>query len=549
MKEKIVVVGGGGHAKVVIDAAKKARKIPICGIVDGKLRKGISVMGVRVLGDDAALRDLFENGVRKAFIGVGSVGNSDVRKNIYRNLKKIGFILPVIKHPSAVVAASVKVGEGAFIAAGTVINPCVKIGKNAIINTRASIDHDCRLGDFVHVAPGVTISGAVSVGEETHIGTGANIINNVKIGKKCIIAAGETVRLDIKDGKTYRTDRCFADLSKKRKKVFIIAEAGVNHNGSLATARKLIDVAAKAGADAVKFQIFKTENLVSISAPKAPYQRKTKLPEESHFEMLKKLELRKADWEVIAAYCRKKRIMFLASAFDEASVRFLKKIGIKFFKIPSGEINNLPYLRKTGQYGKKIIMSSGMADMSEIKTALKVLTEAGTPKKNVIVLQCNTDYPTPVGDANLRAMLWLKRSLGVSVGYSDHTRGIEVAIAAAALGAEIIEKHFTLDNNAPGPDHKASLNPTELEEMIRSIRNVEKALGNGSKRVSPSESKNRLAARKSIVASGFIKKGDIFTEKNIATKRPAVGMNPMKWDKVMGKRAQKDFLKDEPIKI
>jgi len=332
-------------------------------------------------------------------------------------------------------------------------------------------------------------------------------------------------------------------------KAFIIAEAGVNHNGSVETAKKLIDAAVEAGADAVKFQTFKTEQIASMTAPKAEYQIRTTGKRETQFRMLKKLELSEKAFHELFLYCKKKEIIFLSTPFDIESVSFLDKLGLGIFKIPSGEITNLPYLKRIGSLKKKIIMSTGMADTREIKDALRILTDCGTPKENITLLHCSTDYPTPMRDVNLLAMLTIRDAFKVKVGYSDHTPGIEVPVAAVALGASIIEKHFTLDKNMKGPDHSSSLEPSELKAMVNAIRNIEKALGNGVKKPSCSEMKNIQIVRKSIVASKDIKKGEVFGEENITVKRPAGGISPMEWDKVIGGKAVRDFQKDEIIEI
>lgn len=329
---------------------------------------------------------------------------------------------------------------------------------------------------------------------------------------------------------------------------FIIAEAGVNHNGSIAIAKKLIDIAKEAGADAVKFQTFKTENLLTKYAPKAEYQSKMTGKKESQFEMIKRLELSIDAHKELITYCERKKIIFLSSPFDLESISLLSKFGIEIFKIPSGEITNLPYLRKVGSLKKKIILSTGMSNLAEIGSALEILITAGTPKCKITVLHCNTEYPTPFKDINLRAMIRIKEAFNVKVGYSDHSAGIEVPIAAVALGASVIEKHFTMNKNMKGPDHKASLEPAELKTMVMAIRNIEMSLGNGVKKPSSSEQKNILIARKSIVASRFIKKGDIFSEANITTKRPGTGISPMKWDEVLGREAKINFKVDELIK-
>ncbi|PIV62136.1 MAG: N-acetylneuraminate synthase [Bacteroidetes bacterium CG02_land_8_20_14_3_00_31_25] len=331
-------------------------------------------------------------------------------------------------------------------------------------------------------------------------------------------------------------------------KVFIIAEAGVNHNGDINIAKKLIDVAFDSGANSVKFQTFKAENIVSSNAPKADYQLNSTEKSETQFQMLKKLELDLKSHQILIDYCKIKGIIFLSTPFDLESIDLLNKLGIKIFKIPSGEITNLPYLKKIGALNKKVILSTGMANINEIRDALRILTDAGTSLKNITVLHANTEYPTPFEDVNLLAMQTIGRTFDVKVGYSDHTNGIEVPIAAVALGACVIEKHFTLDRNMEGPDHKASLEPPELKAMVSAIRNIEKAMsGNGNKEPSNSEKKNIPIARKSIVAKTNIKKGEIFSENNITIKRPGTGISPMLWYNVIGKISSTDFKPDDLI--
>jgi N,N'-diacetyllegionaminate synthase len=329
--------------------------------------------------------------------------------------------------------------------------------------------------------------------------------------------------------------------------VFIIAEAGVNHNGSIDLAYKLIDVAVKAGADAVKFQTFSAENLVSRTAQKAEYQKNTTDALETQFDMIQKLELDIHNHKNLIEYCYKKNIMFLSTPFDNDSIDLLNELGLSIFKIPSGEITNLPYLRHIGALRKQIILSTGMSNLQEVKDALNILINSGTPKKNITVLHANTMYPTPLEDVNLNAMLTIHEELGVAVGYSDHTLGIEVDIAAVAMGANVIEKHFTLDKAMDGPDHESSLEPHELKSMIRAIRNTEKALGSYEKTPSPSEIINIDIVRKSIVASSSISKGEVLSEKNITIKRPGNGISPMAWDKIVGSIATKDYQIDDLI--
>lgn len=333
-------------------------------------------------------------------------------------------------------------------------------------------------------------------------------------------------------------------------KTLIIAEAGVNHNGDMALARQLIAAAAAAGADLVKFQTFQAKKIVAATAPKADYQKKTTGTDESQLEMIRKLELSRADHEMLIAECKKHGIGFFSTAFDQDSLALLSELGcLEIVKIPSGELTNLPLLRQVSQLGKPILLSTGMANLADIEAAIEAIEANGTPRSQITVLHCTTEYPTPMEEVNLRAMLSIKQAFGVEVGYSDHTPGIEVPIAAVAMGARIIEKHFTLDCNLPGPDHRASLEPQQLAAMVRGIRNIEQALGDGIKRPSSSELKNKPIARKSIVALRDIRAGELFSPENLTTKRPGTGISPMQWDAVIGKTAPRDFASDELIEL
>lgn len=331
------------------------------------------------------------------------------------------------------------------------------------------------------------------------------------------------------------------------KRVFIIAEAGINHNGDIENAKRLICEAKNAGADAVKFQTFKSEKVISKFAQKAEYQKQTTGKDETQLDMVRKLELPYNDFILLKKYCDKLGIIFMSTPFDLESIDFLDRLNLDIFKVPSGEITNLPYLLKIGKLKKKVILSTGMSTLNEINVAVKVLNDNGTHK--ITLLHCNTEYPTPYEDVNLQAMLTIKDTFNLEVGYSDHTLGVEIPIAAAAMGASVIEKHFTLDRNMEGPDHKASLEPDELKAMVRAIRNVEVALGNGVKKPSKSEMRNMTIARKSIIAKRNIKKGEVFTEENLTVKRPGNGISPMRWYEIIGKSAIRDFEEDELIEI
>tara|TARA_B110000483_G_scaffold35497_1_gene43348 strand:+ start:945 stop:1955 length:1011 start_codon:yes stop_codon:yes gene_type:complete len=331
--------------------------------------------------------------------------------------------------------------------------------------------------------------------------------------------------------------------------VYIIAEAGVNHNGSLDRAKKMIDVAASTGVDAVKFQTFIAESLVTRTAVKADYQRQATDATESQFSMLKKLELSLSDFEELKARCEEKGVDFLSTPFDLVTIDMLVGLGVNKWKLPSGELTNLLYLRKIGALKQEVILSTGMSDMDEVSAAVSVLESSGVPREELTLLHCNTEYPTPMRDVNLRAMQTLESAFpGLKgVGYSDHTLGIEVPIAAVAMGAIVIEKHFTLDQTLAGPDHRASLEPDNLKAMVDGIRNIEAALGDGTKEPTNSESKNRQIARKSIVTVRDIAVGSEFTDRNLTVKRPGTGMSPMLWDQLIGTKAQRAYSEDEVI--
>lgn len=332
-------------------------------------------------------------------------------------------------------------------------------------------------------------------------------------------------------------------------RTLIIAEAGVNHNGDMDLARQLIDAAATADADRVKFQTFSADRLVTPNAKKAEYQSEATDDSESQHAMLRRLELTREMHEELIAHCRGRDIEFFSAGFDVESVDLLVGLGLESFKIPSGEVTNFPYLRHVGRYSKPVILSTGMATLGEIEAAIGALEAAGTPRAMITLLHCTTEYPTPMSDVNLRAMVSLRDAFGVAVGYSDHTQGIEVAIAAVALGATVIEKHFTISRGLPGPDHKASLEPTELTAMVESIRNIERSLGDGVKRLTASEARNKPIVRKSLVAARAIRAGESFSEANVTVKRPGTGVSPMRWDEVLGRRAPRDFVPDEQIEL
>ena len=333
-------------------------------------------------------------------------------------------------------------------------------------------------------------------------------------------------------------------------RTIIIAEAGVNHNGSIELAKQLIDKAVEAGADYIKFQTFKSENLVTKTAKQADYQKKNiGDSDNSQYNMLKKLELSEEQHYELINYCNEKGIKFFSTAFDMDSIDFLASLNLGLWKIPSGELTNYPYIKKIASFGEPVILSTGMSSTEEINDTVNLLINSGLPKEKITILHCNTEYPTPMCDVNLLAMNGIKKQFQTEIGYSDHTVGIEISIAAVALGAKVIEKHFTLDRTLPGPDHKASLEPDELKAMVSAIRNIEQALGSEDKRVSSSEMKNKSVARKSIVAAKTIKAGEVFSKENLSVKRPGTGISPMKWESVIGQIAVRDFEQDELIEL
>ena len=335
------------------------------------------------------------------------------------------------------------------------------------------------------------------------------------------------------------------------KHTVIIAEAGVNHNGSIDLAKQLVDKAVEAGVDYIKFQTFKAANLVTKNARQAEYQKKNiGGSDDSQYQMLKKLELTPEEYDILVAYCEKRGVKFFSTAFDPDSLDYLNTLKLGLWKIPSGEVTNYPFLKRIALYNEKTILSTGMCDMDDVRAAVEALYKNGLSKENLILLHCNTEYPTPFEDVNLKAMDALRNEFDVNVGYSDHTKGIEVPIAAVALGATVIEKHFTLDRNLKGPDHKASLEPDETKAMVSAIRNIEKAVGgDGTKHVSNSERKNIMIARKSIIAAKNIKKGDLLTEESLTVKRPGTGISPMRWEEVIGTKAVRDFNEEELIEV
>lgn len=488
------------------------------------------------------------------------VGNPKVKSNIFEKVKNFSnVIFPNIIHPSVIYDKDTShIGQGNIILAGSILACDLNMESFNLINRSCTTGHDCCIGNFNTINPMATISGNVNIGNGCLIGAGSTILQELQIADNVTIGAGAVLTKNAETGqilvgvpaKPIKGESVMQDknCSKPRiEKTYIIAEAGVNHNGSLSLAKQLAEVAKKAGADAVKYQTFIAENCISVFAPKADYQLENTTKSESQLEMVKQFELSFSQFKELKDYCALIGIQFISTPFDMESIKFLNDLGMPFWKIPSGEITNVPYLMEIAKTRKSIILSTGMSQLNEIDLAINILKKNGAGE--ITLLHCNTEYPTPFEDANLSAINALKKAFSCNVGYSDHTIGIEAPIAAVAMGANIIEKHFTLDKNMEGPDHKASLEPNELREMIRSIRNIEMAIGDGAKKPSQSEKKNINIARKSIVARVAISKGETFTEKNLTTKRPGQGISPIKWFDVIGLVAKRDFNEDELIEL
>lgn len=483
-----------------------------------------------------------------------SFGGVNIKEKLYEKFKVYSnVIFPNLIHPTVNFETQISIGIGNMFGAGVVFAPECTVGDFNLVHLNSTIGHNTKIGNYNTINPMSSISGNVNIKSSCLVGTGANVLQGIRIQDKSVIGAGAVVTKDVAEGTTvvgvpaHELGMHKTDMVELYSRVCIIAEAGVNHNGDLDYAKKLTEAAKMAGADVVKFQTAIPEKLVSKFAEKADYQRDTTNVAESQLEMIKKLSLSEVDFIEIKQYCEEIGIEFLSTPFDLESVDFLQRIGIKKWKIPSGEITNLPYLVKIAKTGFPVILSTGMCTIDEVGQAVKVLEDNGGGK--ISLLHCNTEYPTPFEDANIRAMLNLREKFRVEIGYSDHTMGIEAPIAAVALGATIIEKHFTLDKNMEGPDHKASLEPSELKNMVDSIRNIEKALGTGVKAPTKSELKNKDIARKSIVANRDILKGEMFTEENITVKRPGNGISPMNWFDVVGKNAVRFFEEDELIEL
>ncbi len=543
--QKIILIGGGGHCKSVIDAIEAGGIYSIKGILDVPRNLGKPLLGYSITGTDEDIENLAAKGYCFV-ITMGQIKNSGLRQRTYERLKACNAAMATIIAPTAYISKHASIGEGTVVLHHVTVNAGASIGCNNIINTGSNIEHDVHTGDHCHIATHAVLNGDCHVDNGVFVGSNSVLAQGVTIVADVVIGAGAVIYKNIEEPGVYAGNpvKKYPDAANNYH-----SRSRCEPQRKLENAFRLVDAASEAGVDYVKFQTFKAEHLVAKSAKKAEYQiSNTGNATESQLQMLKKLELSHEDHEQLIAYCKQKNIHFFSTAFDLESLEYLAELGLEFVKIPSGEITNLPYLRKAAKLFKKVIVSTGMATMSEIRDAVATFTSEGVAAANITILHCNTEYPTPMKDVNLKAMLHIQQEMGTAIGYSDHTLGIEVPIAAVALGATVIEKHFTLDQDMEGPDHKASLEPEALKAMVEAIRNVEAALsGSGYKEPSASEMKNTHIARKSIVAKTDIKKGERFSEENITTKRPGTGISPMRWDEVIGQVAEQDYNSDDLI--
>jgi perosamine synthetase len=578
--KRIIIVGAGCHSKVVLNVLLKTGW-EIYGYIDVKENK--ELLDVKYLGDDLVATEVLKE-CKNVVIGVNM--QAEVRKKLFDRYKNLGYSFPAIVSPDAVVSSNLEIGEGSMIMDGVVVQPFVKIGKNCIVNTSASIDHDCVLGDNVNICPGVVVAGGVKFENDVFVGIGSTLIQSLNICNNVTIGAGAVVVKDLVEKGTYlgiparkkekeeaTSEVKVFEKSKKRTvkdPVYIIAEAGVNHNGDMNLAKRLVDVGVAAGVDAVKFQTFRTELLVTEMADQAEYQKET-ANADSQFAILKKLELTEENFAELRDYCNVKGVDFLSTPHsDKWSVDVLDKLGVSSYKLGSGDLTNLPILKYIAGKCKPVIISTGMATMDEVVEAKETLFNAGN--EDIVILHCTTSYPCLDNLVNLRAMKTVSEVTGCIIGYSDHTLGIEAAVIATALGAVVYEKHFTLDKTLPGPDHQASLDPQELERMVKVIRfvhenciknpheavkrvnsklgynldesKVEVMLGSSEKKPHQIELDVAKVARKSIILLRDVVEGEVLTEDNLGIKRPGEGLHPRLYEKILGRKVRTAIKKD-----
>ena len=543
--EKLILIGAGGYAKSVLDSIDP-KKYKVIGFIDS-IKEGHH-LGIPIISSSI---DDIKN--PKDFVYFISIGDNKKRKFWYEEVQKRNLKIISSINKSAILSKNITYGAGLFVGKLAVINSDAHIGENVIINTKALVEHGVHIGNHSNISTNTTVNGDVQIGNECFIGSSSVINGQIIIGNSCTIGSGTVVIHNINYGSTVVgvPGKIIKEDEKMKERIFIVAEIGCNHNGDPELAKKMVEIAKECGVDAVKFQTFKADLLISKYAPKAEYQKKVTSSDESQLEMTKKLELPFDKFIELEKYARSLGLEVFSTPFDFESIDFLAGYQQKIWKIPSGEVTNLPYIEKIAKLpiiNKQIVLSTGMSTIDEIEETLNILTKNGMKEENITILHCNTEYPTPYEDVNLLSIPYLKEKFPkYKIGFSDHSQGYFDGIAAVPYGITFIEKHFTLDKNFEGPDHKASVLPEELKLLCEGIRAVEKSMGKYKKVVTDSERKNKIVARKSIIAKVKIKKGEIFTEENLTTKRPGNGISPMNWYKILGKRAERDFDVDELI--
>lgn len=544
--KNLIICGAGGFAKSIIDSLP-AHQYNIVGFIDEYRYPAVKEhMGYPIMGNSL---DVLTNPEKYSYFIC--IGDNEARKKYFEELRSKKLEIISIIDKTALVSSKARIGEGCFIGKLAVVNSMAKLGDNTVLNTRSLVEHGCILGNHVNISTNTVLNGDVHIGDGTFVGSCAVVNGQLEIGEWTTIGSGSVVVKNIGSHVTAAGIPAHVIKGESHSpKTYIIAEIGCNHNGDYSLAEKMVRAAKECGVDAVKFQTFHADKLISKYAPKAEYQKVTTGEADSQLEMTRRLELPQDDYLKLKVLAESLGLDVFSTPFDMDSIDFLAEHGQKVWKIPSGEVNNLPYLEKIAaipREGKHIILSTGMATVEEIHQALCILEDSADC---ITLLHCNTEYPTPDGDVNVSAIGDLQSHFpDVELGLSDHSVGDVAAVMAIGYGAKYIEKHFTLDKDMPGPDHKASATPEELKQLVHNVRRAEAMLGSGRKHVTESERRNMVVARRSIVAAKKIKAGDIFSEENISCKRPGNGVSPMRWHDIMGKCAKHDYAEDELISM